>query len=363
MNRYGTSILFLTLFFATPLLSFAQEATIPKLIWEITKVDLGTILQEDGPQIAEFNFTHTQDSILVLTEVLTDCGCTTADFTRDSLQVGETGIVQVVFDPLSGVGDFSRMVIVRGNLQSVEDTLYIEGTSIPFPDNPLLEYPQKKLDYGFRLDKVNMGEVFTNVPKQKIVELFNFGATTLFADSLRWSAPEYIQIRQLEDSIPSQDRGLIEISYDGHLKNELGFFQDQFSMGWEEDHQFSVELIGDVFEFYSAITKDQLLRKPQLVISKKEIDLNEISATEVQEIEVILTNRGQQVLEIKKVQGNCNCLKLEMPVTSIRSGESVTLRITFDPIGRKGIDQRNIYLFSNDPVNPVQLLILKSRVE
>ena len=363
MNRYGTSILFLTLFFATPLLSFAQETTIPKLIWEITKVDLGTILQEDGPQVAEFNFTHTQDSILVLTEVLTDCGCTTSEFTSDSLKVGESGIVRVTFDPLSGVGDFSRMVIVKGNLQSVEDTLYIEGTSIPFPDNPLLEYPQKKLDYGFRLDKVNMGEVFTNVPKQKIVEVFNFGATTLFADSLRWSAPEYIQIRQLEDSIAAQDRGLIEISYDGHIKNELGFFQDQFSMGWEEDHQFSVELIGDVFEFYTPISKDQLNVKPQLVMSRKEIDLNEIPASQIQEEEIIISNRGQQVLEIKKIQGNCTCLKLEMPSTSIIPGESLTLSITFDPKGRKGIDQRNIYLFSNDPVNPVQLLILKSKIE
>lgn len=344
-------------------ITFAQETTVPKLIWELSKVNLGSILQEDGPQVAEFNFTHTQDSILVLTEVLTDCGCTTSEFTTDSLKVGESGIVCITFDPLSGVGDFSRMVIVKGNLQSVQDTLYIEGRSIPFPDNPLLEYPQKKLDFGFRLDKVNMGEVFTNVPKQKVVEVFNFGAMTLFADSLKWSAPDYIQIRQLEDSIPSQDRGLLEISYDGSLKNDLGFFEDQISMRWEDDHQFPMELIGDVFEFYPAISKDQLYMKPQLVISKKEIDLSEISASEIQEEEVILTNRGQQVLEIKKIQGNCTCLKLEMPSTSINPDESLTLSITFDPKGRQGIDQRNISIFSNDPVNPVQLLIIKSRVK
>jgi len=32
-------------------------------------------------------------------------------------------------------------------------------------------------------------------------------------------------------------------------------------------------------------------------------------------------------------------------------------------VGRKGIDQRNIYIFTNDPVNPVQLLVIKSRVD
>jgi hypothetical protein len=39
------------------------------------------------------------------------------------------------------------------------------------------------------------------------------------------------------------------------------------------------------------------------------------------------------------------------------------LNLVFDPIGRKGIDQRNIYIFTNDPVNPVQLLVLKSRID
>jgi hypothetical protein len=39
------------------------------------------------------------------------------------------------------------------------------------------------------------------------------------------------------------------------------------------------------------------------------------------------------------------------------------LSLVFDPVGRKGIDQRNIYIFSNDPVNPVQLIVMKSRIE
>ncbi|MFC3414758.1 hypothetical protein [Algoriphagus hitonicola] len=39
------------------------------------------------------------------------------------------------------------------------------------------------------------------------------------------------------------------------------------------------------------------------------------------------------------------------------------LEITFDPAGRKGIDQRNIFIFSNDPLNPVQSIVIKSRIK
>jgi hypothetical protein len=49
--------------------------------------------------------------------------------------------------------------------------------------------------------------------------------------------------------------------------------------------------------------------------------------------------------------------------TSLLPGEKMELNLVFDPIGRKGIDQRNIYIFSNDPVNPVQLFVLKSRID
>jgi hypothetical protein len=54
---------------------------------------------------------------------------------------------------------------------------------------------------------------------------------------------------------------------------------------------------------------------------------------------------------------------VEYPKTNLLPGEKMELNLVFDPIGRKGIDQRNIYIFSNDPVNPVQLFVLKSRID
>ncbi|MFC3881451.1 DUF1573 domain-containing protein [Algoriphagus namhaensis] len=341
----------------------AQEAEIPKTIWEVNRVNLGTILAEQGPQIAEFKFTHTQDSILVIEEVLTDCGCTTAEYTSDSLKVGEEGLVKISFDPVTAAGPFSRMIIVKGNLHSVEDTLFVEGTAIPFPQNPLIDYPVKRLDLGFRQSKVNVGQVFTNEPKLKAIEIFNFGSQTLRADSIFFMGPEYLYLVGATDSIPSKSRGLVQIAYDGAMKNDLGFFEDDITLGWKGADSVRLDVIADVFEYFPPIPREDFNRVPQLLLSTKEIDFKDISPNEVQEEEVMLTNRGQQVLEIRKIQGNCTCLNLEMSGTQINPGESLPLSIKFDPRGRLGRDQRNIYVFSNDPINPVQLILLKSRIE
>lgn len=345
-------------------LTLAQDTITPKLIWSVNKVDLGTVLEEQGPQIAEFEFTHTQDSIFFIEKVWTDCGCTTVDYTKDTLVVGESGTLMVSFDPSSGAGYFSRMIVVKGNLMGVQDTLYIEGTALPRSSDPEGTYKTRKGDLGFRLSKVNVGEVFTNEPKLKQVEVYNFGSNILMKDSLEFLGPEYIQVSQLTEAILPNDRGLLQILYDGALKNDLGFFEDQVSINWKDSTTFiQLEVMADVFEYYAPFAKDNLNIVPQLVIDPKERDLRTIKSTQIQVENVVLSNRGKQVLEIKKVQGNCDCLKLEIPKLTLDPGESIELKVVFDPKGRQGIDQRNIYIFSNDPLNPVQLFLLKSRLE
>lgn len=364
MIRIEKTLCTLLFFCFASQLALAQDTITPKLIWAVNKVDLGTVLEEQGPQVAEFQFTHTQDSLFFIEKVVTDCGCTTVEYTQDTLLVGESGTLQVSFDPSSGAGFFSRMIVVKGNLFGVQDTLYIEGNAIPRASDPEETYRTRKGDLGFRLSKINIGEVFTNEPKVKQVEVYNFGDKPFYKDSLTYVGPEYIQVDQLTDSIMPNDRGLIQLLYDGAMKNDLGYFEDQISLNWQDSSTYiDLDVLADVFEYYAPFAKNKLSLVPQLALEPKEIDLKTIKSTAIQIEHVVLSNRGKQVLEIKKIQGNCECLKLELPKTTLDPGESIQLKVVFDPKGRKGIDQRNIYIFSNDPVNPVQLFLLKSRVE
>lgn len=341
----------------------AQEAAIPRLIWKVNKIDLGTILQEEGSKTAEFEFTHTQDSLFFIEQVVTDCGCTMVSYSQDTLKVGEGGTVAVAFDPSSGVGSFSKMIIVKGNLFNSQDTLYIEGTAVPFPEKPESDYQRIEGNIGFRLNKVNMGEVLTNQPKLKQVEIFNFGSFAINAQSLTVAGPGYIQVTQRDSLIYPNQRGLLDVYFDGKVKGDLGFSEDQLVLSWGKDYLARLSVLANVFEYFPPIPKGRLNDVAQLAIDSKEIDLKTISPNAIQKRSVMLTNKGREELEIRKIQGNCECILLEISKTTLRPGESVALQITFDPKGRIGIDQRNIYIFSTDPLNSVQMLVLKSRIE
>ena len=69
---------------------------------------MGTILEEQGPQRAEFFFTNALDSSIVIEEVLTECGCTSVEFSQDTVKKGTTGKVVLSFDPTSAAGFFSK---------------------------------------------------------------------------------------------------------------------------------------------------------------------------------------------------------------------------------------------------------------
>ena len=355
-------VLFLTTF---SFCSQAQDGTVPKVIWKVNRVNLGTILEEEGLQTTEFEFTNTQDSLLVIKDVWLECGCTSVEFTEDSLALGESGKLKISFDPTSAAGFFSKLVVVTGNLAGVQDSLFLEGISIPYPSDIKTAYPVTQGILGFRLKTVNMGDVFTNEPKIKFVEFFNKGENLLDKGAFRSQTPPHIQISQVQQFVRPQERGLLMIRYDGKIRNDLGYFEDEIPVAWENvsNSEVKLHLIADLFEYFPPIQRDDLKEVPQLFIEQKEIDLREISSRTVVRKTVTLTNKGRQTLEIRKIQGNCECLKIEVPQDQLMPGESMQLSLIFDPIGRKGIDQRNIYIFSNDPVNPVQLIVMKSRIE
>lgn len=343
--------------------SYGQQQGLSKLVWKVNRIDLGTILQEEGLQSVTFEYTLSQGADFAIEEILADCGCTTMKFSKDSIAIGQSGKVLVDFDPSSAFGFFSKLVLVKGNKGQVQDSLYIEGIAVPYPSDLERNYPVKLGTLGFRMKKMNMGDVFDNEPKVKFLEFFNYGTEPLVKKNLQVKSPDFIQVEQVQEVVRPKERGLLKIDYSASMRPELGAVSDQIQLNWGKQEVIELEILADLFDYFAPVSKSDLEIVPQLLLDRKVIDLGEISSNSVQRQVVVLTNLGKEELEIRKVQVNCACLEIEYPKTSLSPGEKMELNLVFDPIGRKGIDQRNIYIFSNDPVNPVQLFVLKSRID
>ncbi len=115
--------------------------------------------------------------------------------------------------------------------------------------------------------------------------------------------------------------------------------------------------------------------RPQIVLQPHKVDLGDISAAEgIVETSVTLRNSGQKDLVVDSLSTSCGCTTVsvvnggqEGPVfgagappeswsTTIRPGETAELRVYCDPSvhqDARGPMMREIYVSSNDPVDPV----------
>ncbi|AFL85564.1 Protein of unknown function (DUF1573) [Belliella baltica DSM 15883] len=364
MIKLKTQLLLVVLVVLSMGVAEAQDIERKLLFWENRTIDIGTVLEENGLVEVEFLGLNQTDSAIIISDIITDCGCTTAAFSQDTIYQSKVGSIKVNFNPDHRGGAFTKMIIVRTNQDIYGDTLYLQGFNIPFPDNLEAAYPYKNQDIGMRLSSINMGNVYTHEPRRKMVELYNFGKDSVSLTSIADSLPDYLKIDLQPLVLAPNQRGLLIIDYDGQVKNDFGLVEEELSLNFSgKENPLSLRLIANIFEYFEPVLKSMENIVPRLGINEIDIDLKNINSDQIIRREIKLSNQGEEVLEIRKVITNCSCLEVKLEKESLMGGESMNLSYTFDPEGRRGIDHKHIMLFTNDPIQPVRTIVIRSMIK
>ena len=100
----------------------------PVLKFEQTTIDFGE-LDPDNPQVTcVFKFTNVGKSKLIINQVKTTCGCTTADFTKDPISPGATGFITVKYDgTATRPGRIMKTIQIYSNAKEGMSRVFIRG--------------------------------------------------------------------------------------------------------------------------------------------------------------------------------------------------------------------------------------------
>ena len=125
----------------------------PRLELEQGSLHFGR-LRENEVRVGQIRFTNAGGSLLSIVDVKTTCGCTVANIPRRTLQPGETGSVEVTFDP-SGPGAGQRKYVnIISN--SLGETAHVTQVAVEADVDPLLVVEPRILNVGV----LRMGEEF-----------------------------------------------------------------------------------------------------------------------------------------------------------------------------------------------------------
>jgi len=103
-------------------------ANLPVINWEKTSINLGKIPQ-GKPVSMTFSFTNTGNAPLILTNVAPGCGCTVADFSKESIAPGKKGFVILTYNA-AAPGNFAKNATVTANTEPASIVLMFNGEVI-----------------------------------------------------------------------------------------------------------------------------------------------------------------------------------------------------------------------------------------
>lgn len=120
----------LTLFIFLSGMVYGQEKEGPRFEFEDSIHDFGDIRQ--GKKVEHlFSFKNTGNLPLVISNIITTCGCTAPTWPKDPVQPGEKGEIKVVFNSTGKIGKQNKVITIFSNSVNSRDRITIKANVIP----------------------------------------------------------------------------------------------------------------------------------------------------------------------------------------------------------------------------------------
>lgn len=343
--------------------SFAQQAK--QLKFHEETFDFGTIGEEKGAVTHEFVFTNNSLRPVKILKVQASCGCTTSGWSKELVEPGKDGFIQASYNPKGRPGFFTKSLTVTTDLEANPIILQIKGQVTNEEKPAAADYEVSNGSLKMKVSSFNMGRVY--LKDEYVVREFpvlNAGSGPLNFTG-KFVNASYIKVDVQPRTLAPGEKAIVKISYNGALKNQYGFQSDNVEIETDDEvnpvKSFSV--YATLEDFFPEMSANDLAKAPQLKLDAYSLDFGKIKANTATEREIQFTNTGKKELQLKSLQPNCTCITAKTSKTSLKPGDSSTIKISFNPQARSGTQQKSISLYSNDPKNPVQRFTFTAYVE
>ncbi|MFM7486152.1 MAG: DUF1573 domain-containing protein [Cytophagales bacterium] len=343
---------------------FAQLAEPVQFVEKVH--DFGDVLETKGLAVYDFTFTNKAARPVKILAVQPSCGCTIPDWTKEQVAPGKTGFIRASYNPKDRPGYFDKTIAVTTDLDGNPIVLRIKGNVVnDKSENKDIPY-DLVVENGhllFRNSSFNVGKVYVNrEPVAAEFPTHNRGKDTI--KILGIIAPPHIKVN-LPKKIAPNAKAAIKITYDVRGKNQFGYLSDNIVLKTNDESQpeksFSVYATAE--EAFGSLTPEEQAIAPALKLESYSADLGTVRSGALTERNVSYRNTGKKPLTIRHMQSNCTCLTIQPSSKTLQLGQIANLQFTFNPDGRSGLQNKAITIYSTDPINPVQRLLVRLIIE
>lgn len=343
------------------LVSYAQQPTPTPASIKFDKMshDFGNLKRGD-PAEHTFTFTNTSKAPVSLNYVKASCGCTTPSWTKEEVEPGGTGTIEVKYNSYR-TGRFTKSITVKYDSISKPLVLYIKGEveTPPPSDEEIYQVAQG----GLSFDKVvfNLGTVNSNEPREVEFKVKNMSPHPITFLG-KYEKEDYITVNPGQTTLNPGEKTVLSVVFDAADFKQSQSFNTKVAIITDDQLGDRKELTmsGRVNKVFS---DEELANMPRIEFDKTEFKGQSVIEGEKLTVTYTFKNTGGSELIIEDVRASCGCTATSPKDKVIAPGASSEIKATFDSRGRMGKQRKTITVRSNDPVNGSVLLRLEADVE
>jgi len=339
----------------------AQTIT-PKISFEKVVHDFGKIKEESGRVTCKFTFVNTGQNDLLIDTVRATCGCTAPNWTRRPIPPGGTGFVAATYNPAGRPSAFSKYLYVTSNSNPASTKLTITGEVLAKPRTIEDDYRYAMGALRLKANHLAFGNVANTTKKDYQLEVVNNSDKDIeLAFEL---VPKHMEIEFKPSVLKAHETGLIIAKYDASMKNDWGMLIDRVNVKVDgnSDRNFRLVISANIVEDFSVLSAEEKANAPIVKVDNPEVNFGKLKQNEKFEHAFVLTNMGNSQLFIRKIKASCGCTAVQPEKKEIAPGESVNITTIFNSAGKRGNQNKNVTIITNDPKHSNIILRIKGEV-
>lgn len=352
----------ITLVLSAFLLSGNAQTKVPNISFDKLAHDFGKIKEEDGRVTYKFKFVNTGGSPLLIDTVRATCGCTAPSWTRKPIPPGGTGFVAATYNPAGRPNAFSKYLYVSSNSVTASTKLTIKGEVSAKPRTIEDDYRYSMGGLRLKANHLAFGNVANTNEKDYRLEIVNNSDKEIKLGFER--IPAHLNISFEPAVLKAKEKGFIVAKYDAKLRNDWGMLIDRVNVSVDgvSDRNYRLVISANIIEDFSALSDAEMANAPSVKVDNPEVNFGKLKQNEKFEHSFVLTNTGKSKLFIRKIKASCGCTAVTPEKKEIEPGESVKIKTIFNSAGKRGNQNKNVTIITNDPKRSNIILRIKGEV-
>lgn len=336
------------------LMSTMMWAQDPVITFDKLEHNFGTIREQDGRVTTIFTFRNEGMSPLVLSNVRASCGCTTPKWPKQPIEPGESGEIQVTYNPNGRPGHFQKTITVTSNATEATKKLYIKGDVTPKPAKPEVQYAIKMGELNLKAKSLNFGTLKMGEHKSLEIEYANLTDHELEVAALSNDKEPWILTEATNPNIKNGDTGKTVVVLETTNSKLYGPVEADIYMmiGSKKilTDEYRIHISANIVEDFSNLTTEQLQEAPIVQVDQPEINLGFIRAGKPFKGTIKVSNNGTNPLMIRRILASEE-LKYNA-IKSVKSGKNALIKYEINE-AKPGKYTRTMTLITNDPKRPM----------